>query len=67
MNYYVMTSIEYFKSHWLPLRVGAAAFVGYAMGNVPPDRQHTVGLNPAIITSGLSAESARERHDVVRD
>jgi len=52
-----MTSIEYFKSQWLPLRVGATAFVGYSMGNVPPDRQHTVGLNPAIITSGMCSLS----------
>ena len=47
-----MTSIEYFKSEWIPLRVGAATFIGYALGNVPEDKKFSVGLNPGIISSG---------------
>jgi len=53
LNLYVMTSIEYFKSEWIPLRVGAATFIGYALGNVPEDKKFSVGLNPGIISSAL--------------
>jgi len=53
LNLYVMTSIEYFKSEWIPLREGAAAFIGHALGNVPQDKKFSVGLNPGIISSAL--------------
>merc|ERR1711879_595153 len=55
LNLYVMTCIEYFKSEWIPLRVGAATFIGYALGNVPEDKKYSVGLNPGIISSALIA------------
>jgi len=48
-----MTSIEYFKSDWIPLREGAAMFIGHALGNVPEDKKFSVGLNPGIISSGM--------------
>eukprot|EP00012_Vannella_robusta_P000552 CAMPEP_0206186026 /NCGR_PEP_ID=MMETSP0166-20121206/2167_1 /ASSEMBLY_ACC=CAM_ASM_000260 /TAXON_ID=95228 /ORGANISM="Vannella robusta, Strain DIVA3 518/3/11/1/6" /LENGTH=1620 /DNA_ID=CAMNT_0053601351 /DNA_START=1 /DNA_END=4863 /DNA_ORIENTATION=- len=53
LNLYVMTSIEYFKSDWIPLREGAATFIGHALGNVPEDKKFSVGLNPGIISSAL--------------
>mmetsp|Transcript_7944 Transcript_7944/g.33416 ORF Transcript_7944/g.33416 Transcript_7944/m.33416 type:complete len:974 (+) Transcript_7944:72-2993(+) len=53
LNFYVMTSIEFYKSHWTCLRVGAAAFTGFALGNVPEEKKHAVGLNPSIITAAI--------------
>jgi len=53
LNLYVMTSIEYFKSDWIPLREGAAMFIGHALGNVPEDKKFSVGLNPGIISSAM--------------
>ena len=53
LNLYVMTSIDYFKSEWIPLRVGAATFTGFALGNVPAEKKFSVGLNPGIIAQAL--------------
>jgi len=53
LNFYVMTSIEFFKSEWIPLRVGATTFIGYALGNVPDDKKFSVNLNPGIISGAL--------------
>lgn len=53
LNFYVMTSIDYFKSEWIPLRVGATTFIGFALGNVPADKKFSVNLNPGIISGAL--------------
>jgi hypothetical protein len=52
LNYYVMNTCDFFKSDWITIRVAAASFVGYAMGNIPPDRRYTIGVNPSLVTNG---------------
>jgi len=53
LNYYVMNTCDFFKSDWITIRVAAASFVGYAMGNIPPDRRYTIGVNPSLVTNAI--------------
>jgi len=53
MNYYVMTSIEYFKSNWNKIRASACCFVGFLLGNLPVEKRKLTTLNPGLVSKAL--------------
>ncbi|KAL6063739.1 HEAT repeat domain containing protein [Balamuthia mandrillaris] len=64
MNYYIMTSIEFFKSHWTQLRGSAATFVGALLGQLPKEKRRM--LNVGMITQALVALLRQKDADVRR-
>ncbi|XP_011410499.2 PREDICTED: maestro heat-like repeat-containing protein family member 1 [Amphimedon queenslandica] len=38
VNFYIMASVQFFKSMWPEVRGNAALFVGYMMGNLPKEK-----------------------------
>ncbi|GAM28545.1 hypothetical protein SAMD00019534_117210, partial [Acytostelium subglobosum LB1] len=66
INYFIMTSIEYYKSPWVQLRGNAATLTGFILGYLPFEkRQRETSLNPSIITKAL-AQLLGEKSPVVR-
>jgi len=65
VNYYVMTSIDYFKSHWNEIKVNASALVGFILGNLPADKRKACNLSPSMFTKAL-IELLKERDADVR-
>eukprot|EP01133_Synstelium_polycarpum_P020470 gene20470-24563_t len=53
INYFIMTSIEYYKSNWTQLRGNAATLTGFILGNLPEDKRLNTTLNPTLITKSL--------------
>ncbi|EGG22616.1 hypothetical protein DFA_04746 [Cavenderia fasciculata] len=53
INYFLMTTIEYYKSNWVVLRGNAATLTGFILGNMPEEKRISTTLNPAIITQSL--------------
>ncbi|KAM6967979.1 maestro heat-like repeat-containing protein family member 1 [Aplochiton taeniatus] len=51
LNFYHISVIQFFKSHWPEVRAGAAMFIGFLLGNLPEELfSH---LNMGTITKGL--------------
>jgi len=55
INYYVMTSIDYFKSHWNEIKINASALVGFILNNLPPEKRKACNLSPSMFTKALLA------------
>ncbi|XP_032374058.1 maestro heat-like repeat-containing protein family member 1 [Etheostoma spectabile] len=51
LNFYHISVIQFFKSHWAEVRAGAAMFIGFLLGNLP--EEHFSHLNMGTITKGL--------------
>eukprot|EP00005_Dracoamoeba_jomungandri_P008470 CAMPEP_0174265646 /NCGR_PEP_ID=MMETSP0439-20130205/27313_1 /TAXON_ID=0 /ORGANISM="Stereomyxa ramosa, Strain Chinc5" /LENGTH=1648 /DNA_ID=CAMNT_0015352207 /DNA_START=52 /DNA_END=4994 /DNA_ORIENTATION=- len=51
INFYVMTTIEFFSSSWTELRGSAATFVGALLGQLP--REERMTLNTGMISQAL--------------
>uniref|UniRef100_A0AAV2MBF0 Uncharacterized protein n=1 Tax=Knipowitschia caucasica TaxID=637954 RepID=A0AAV2MBF0_KNICA len=51
LNFYHISVIQFFKSHWPQVRAGAAMFIGFLLGNLP--EEHLSHLNMGTITKGL--------------
>eukprot|EP00013_Stygamoeba_regulata_P006034 CAMPEP_0177640424 /NCGR_PEP_ID=MMETSP0447-20121125/6535_1 /TAXON_ID=0 /ORGANISM="Stygamoeba regulata, Strain BSH-02190019" /LENGTH=1747 /DNA_ID=CAMNT_0019142493 /DNA_START=242 /DNA_END=5485 /DNA_ORIENTATION=- len=52
INYFVMTTLEFFKSKWHVLRANAATFVGFMLGNLPPS-DYRRPINMGIVSTAL--------------
>eukprot|EP00026_Physarum_polycephalum_P000352 Phypoly_transcript_00352.p1 GENE.Phypoly_transcript_00352~~Phypoly_transcript_00352.p1 ORF type:complete len:1660 (+),score=332.46 Phypoly_transcript_00352:97-5076(+) len=67
VNYYAMTSLEFFKSNWNSIKENAANFTGVLLGNLPIEKRTKINLNPAIVSRALigllmeKAPSVRKR------
>jgi len=53
INYYVMTSVDYFKSHWDTLKINATIFIGVTLKNLPVKTRTKITLNPGLVTDEL--------------
>ncbi|EFA77696.1 hypothetical protein PPL_12305 [Heterostelium album PN500] len=53
INYFIMTTLEYYKSNWTVLRGNAATLTGFILGNLSEDKRITTTINPTIITKSL--------------
>ncbi|KAG7266647.1 hypothetical protein CRUP_032325 [Coryphaenoides rupestris] len=51
LNFYHISVMQFFKSHWAEVRAGAAMFIGFLLGNLTEDLfQH---INMGSVTKGL--------------
>jgi len=64
INFYVMTTIDYFKSNWTNLRGNATTLVGYVLHHLPMDRRKF--LNVPMITQHLITLLNEKDFDVRR-
>jgi len=64
INYYIMTTIEFFKSNWTELRGNANTFVGFLLHHLPAERRGL--LNVPMITQALIAMFKEKDADVRR-
>jgi len=53
VNYYAMTSLDFFKSQWTTIKENAANFVGLLLGNLPAEKRSKTNLNPSIVSRAL--------------
>jgi len=53
INYYVMTSVDHFKSQWDTIKINAVAFVGVTLKNLPQHVRSRITLNPGLITDEM--------------
>jgi len=51
INYYVMTSVEYYKSNWNTIKANGAIFTGFLLGNLPIEKRKN--LNPTMVARAL--------------
>ncbi|KAM9723202.1 maestro heat-like repeat-containing protein family member 1 isoform 1-T1 [Menidia menidia] len=51
LNFYHISVIQFFKSHWPEVRAAAAMFIGFLLGNL--QQEHLSHLNMGTITKGL--------------
>ncbi|XP_067366221.1 maestro heat-like repeat-containing protein family member 1 isoform X1 [Channa argus] len=52
LNFYHISVMQFFKSHWSEVRAGAAMFIGFLLGNLP--EEHLSHLNMGSISKGLA-------------
>ncbi|PRP83406.1 hypothetical protein PROFUN_09434 [Planoprotostelium fungivorum] len=64
INYYVMTSIDYFKSHWNEIKINATALVGFILTNLPVEKRKACNLSPSLFTKALIALLKEKDPDV---
>jgi hypothetical protein len=51
-----MTCVDpYFKSSWNVIKSNAAAFVGFILGNLSPEKRKLTTLNPALVSKAIIA------------